>query len=467
MRTLIVDDEHFVRKGLILTVPWMEHGFEIVGEAENGIKALKQLESQPIDVLITDLTMPQMSGFELMKEVQQRYPDIWIVVLTCHQDFQFAIEAMQYGAIDYLVKTQIEEGKMEEALDRIEKRINEASKRRLQPIIEEKEQHILELVLVPAAANKHPEQLRWSSSLKPVCIPMDQGCFRLTEHGLSTWQQLHKVWESERYYEDWIPVVCESNDAKGSYPSKEWIMPIKEQVFYAYRADHPSPVIWHTVNASATSKASKEKEQAAMDKIGRMFHSLHWIYDAGLFHTWTQLVEESRPSSALVSRMVVQFLKAMSNMKAAPQWIRVHPHARSEEATCWHELLSALTELRAYLQQREFPEETSIGIYKAILLIENELSENLNQENVAQRVALSRSYFGQCFRPIVGMSFHELLTEVRIRKAEELLIGTNDYIYSVAEQAGFQDEKYFSKVFKQHRQMLPKEYRELNRNSPT
>jgi Response regulator containing CheY-like receiver domain and AraC-type DNA-binding domain len=448
MKTLIVDDEHFVRKGLILTVPWKEYGFDIVGEAENGQKALEQLASQSIDVLITDLTMPKMSGFELMKEVQNQYPHIWIVVLTCHQDFGYVVDAMHAGAIDYLVKTQIEEGKMEEALARIGKRISDETRQRQQAVVQKTPSP--ELILIPAGACVKPDMIPWPAS--PTIIPIEQGCFRIADHGLHDIKPLHKFWEDEQLYESWIPVVCDSAPEKDFMTTKEWVVQVKESVFYRYRSDLPSPVRF----LSVINRSTKGIEQ--YEKVDRLFHSLHWIFDTGLFQTWVQLVEEAEPSSVSVREKIGKFLKALSAIKGAPD--SLVKNKPITEQWNWHELLQSLTELRLYLQQRNFPEETAIGIYKAILLIHDELSENLNQENVAQRVALSRSYFGQCFRPIVGMSFHELLTEMRIRKAEELLVTTNDYIYSVAEQSGFQDEKYFSKVFKQHRNLLPKEYRE-------
>ncbi|WP_127491476.1 response regulator [Paenibacillus glycanilyticus] len=451
MKTLIVDDEHFVRKGLILTVPWKEYGFDIVGEAENGQKALEQLAAQPIEVLITDLTMPKMSGFELMKEVQQQYPHIWIVVLTCHQDFGYVVDAMHAGAIDYLVKTQIEEGKMEEALARIEKRISDGTRHRQQAVVHKSS--CPELIVVPARAHAKLDMVPWPAS--PTIMPIEQGCFRIADYGIYDVKPLHKFWEEEQLYESWIPVVYETAPEKEFMSTKDWVAQVKESVFYRFRRDLPSPLRF----IPAVSRPAKGMEP--LEKIDRMFHSMHWIFDMGLYQTWIQLVEEAEPNSSYMSDVVGKFLKALSVIQGSPTEL-VENRSMLKQWD-WHELLQSLTELRLFLQQRNFPEETAIGIYKAILLIHDELSENLNQENVAQRVALSRSYFGQCFRPIVGMSFHELLTEMRIRKAEELLVTSNEYIYSVAEQSGFQDEKYFSKVFKQHRNLLPKEYREKYR----
>lgn len=451
MRTLIVDDEHFVRKGLILTVPWEQFGFEVVGEAENGQKALQIMSTENIEVLFTDLTMPKMSGFELMREVRKFYPDTSIVVLTCHQEFQYAIEAMQCGAIDYLVKTQIEEGKMEEALTRIEMRIKEGASNKGREATPP-----WELILVQIVPERHPRHISWGS--EPGFIPIRERWFHVIDHGLIVWQEVHKLWEKQGLYQTWIPVIFDATHLRSSFRVNEWTDSIKEEIFYHYQALHPSPI--HFTPRSLDHEDASQVKASEMDNICRTFAAMQWIYDTNLFHTWLKMVEEHRPISQTIQEITDLFFEAISYLKRMREFF---VHAGNHRELNWHDLCSLLTKLRPLLQYSGFSEEVTLGIYKALLFMQRELSSDLNQEKVAQSVALSRSYFGQCFRPIVGLSFHELLTEMRIRRAEALLIESNEFIYVIAEKAGFQDEKYFSKVFKQRLGILPKEYRERSR----
>src|SRR5690606_32803069 len=119
IRVLIVDDEKIVRKGIATFMPWQDYGMVVVGEANNGEKALQFMENNEIDLLLTDLSMPVMSGIELMREVRQKYPNVQIVVLTLHQTFEYAQEALRLGAIDYISKTQLEQEQFEDVLERI------------------------------------------------------------------------------------------------------------------------------------------------------------------------------------------------------------------------------------------------------------------------------------------------------------------------------------------------------------
>ena len=81
---------------------------KVVGEAANGEKALDFLKTNRVDLLMTDLAMPVMSGIELIRAVRKLYPSIAIAVLTLHQDFEYIQEALRLGAIDYIAKVELE-----------------------------------------------------------------------------------------------------------------------------------------------------------------------------------------------------------------------------------------------------------------------------------------------------------------------------------------------------------------------
>jgi two-component system, response regulator YesN len=119
IRVLVVDDDKLVRRGIVSSMPWQDFGMEVAGEANNGENALKFMEAHEIDLLMTDLSMPVMSGIELMRIVRSRYPHVQIVVLTLHQDFEYIQEALRIGAIDYIAKYQLEREQFEEVLGRI------------------------------------------------------------------------------------------------------------------------------------------------------------------------------------------------------------------------------------------------------------------------------------------------------------------------------------------------------------
>lgn len=137
IKVLVVDDDKLVRKGIVSAMPWADFNMQVVGEAANGEKALEFIRSQEVELLLTDLAMPVMSGIELMREVRREYPHIHIVILTLHQDFEYIQEALRQGAVDYIAKVQLEEERFEEVLGRIRNRIQEKEGERIRGHAEE------------------------------------------------------------------------------------------------------------------------------------------------------------------------------------------------------------------------------------------------------------------------------------------------------------------------------------------
>ena len=72
IKVLLVDDEQYIREGLRQLVDWEEYGYEIIGEAGNGVDAIAILEESQVDVVFVDIRMPKMTGLELIKYVQEK-----------------------------------------------------------------------------------------------------------------------------------------------------------------------------------------------------------------------------------------------------------------------------------------------------------------------------------------------------------------------------------------------------------
>jgi NarL family two-component system response regulator LiaR len=103
IRVLIVDDHPMVRKGLSSFLLVMDD-LEFVGDAKDGLDAVRQCEISPPDVILMDLVMPMMDGPTAIREIRKRWPEIQIVALTSFQEEERVHQALQAGAISYLLK---------------------------------------------------------------------------------------------------------------------------------------------------------------------------------------------------------------------------------------------------------------------------------------------------------------------------------------------------------------------------
>jgi DNA-binding NarL/FixJ family response regulator len=103
IRIVIADDHSIVREGLKRIVSSIE-GMEVIGEAGNGTEVMQRVRELAFDVLVLDLSMPGRSGMELIKLVRSEKPQLRILVLSMHQELQYAVRAIKNGASGYLTK---------------------------------------------------------------------------------------------------------------------------------------------------------------------------------------------------------------------------------------------------------------------------------------------------------------------------------------------------------------------------
>ncbi len=106
-RVLIADDHAIVRAGL-RTLIGAEAGLELVGEAAGGYEAIAMVEKTRPDVLVLDLSMPDLDGISVTRNIKPRFPDLRILVLTLHEDEALLKEAIKAGAFGYVLKRAAE-----------------------------------------------------------------------------------------------------------------------------------------------------------------------------------------------------------------------------------------------------------------------------------------------------------------------------------------------------------------------
>ena len=103
IKLLLVDDHDVVRTGLrsfLETQP----GVEVVAEAKNGLQALERAKDAQPDIVLMDITMPDMDGMEATQQLKKLYPDCQVLVLTVHADKQYFMKMLSVGASGYITK---------------------------------------------------------------------------------------------------------------------------------------------------------------------------------------------------------------------------------------------------------------------------------------------------------------------------------------------------------------------------
>ncbi|WP_058301822.1 response regulator transcription factor [Gorillibacterium timonense] len=128
---LVVDDEERITEGMELLIDWKQFGFRIIGTAGDGLTALDFMQRNPVDLLVTDIRMPEMDGLELINALRSSGSRTRVMILSGYGDFQYAKKAIAYGVNDYLLKP-VEVDELGRSLLKLKSELDEERKLRLE-----------------------------------------------------------------------------------------------------------------------------------------------------------------------------------------------------------------------------------------------------------------------------------------------------------------------------------------------
>lgn len=466
IKVLVVDDDKLVRKGLISAMPWQQFQMQVVGEANNGGKALEFLQSHDVDLLLTDLAMPVMSGIELMRAVRKQFPHIHIVVLTLHRDFEYVQEALRLGAIDYIAKVQLEKETFDEVLGRIAERIRE---KRGQPKREP----------VPGGIGAI------ASDCGYAFVPLQDGADDawLGQLGLPGGADFVETVHRIRL---WLPPGGPATDTANDLPLgeadippgwfvlqldglagirfkalQEWLKGYMDiELFYDYRPD--VPLVRADVRDGTEGGRAQPEEEATDWKA--QWSSSSWIHQDELFARRLGELRRARLKRTKLIGLIYRLIDEWNRLFQPVCGVTVEP---ADSFDYWYQVEAwfrgVRDTIRCAIGKSAYSREVVEAILKAVDTIHEEAHLQVTAVDLARKVNMSRSYFSQCFKDIVGFTCNDYLRRVRIDKAKSYLLHTNKTIAWIAEHTGYMDEKYFSRTFREQTGMLPSDYRHLHR----
>lgn len=125
-KVLIADDEQIIREGIRSSIDWSGLGLEVAGEAEDGEEALEKAVDLGANIVLVDLSMPIMNGLTLIGHLRKRLPNCKIVIITGHDEFAYAYEAIKLEVDDYILKPVNPEG-LRDVLQRVAGKLKETA----------------------------------------------------------------------------------------------------------------------------------------------------------------------------------------------------------------------------------------------------------------------------------------------------------------------------------------------------
>lgn len=410
-KLLVVEDEYLVRIGICSLCNWEEHGYVLIGNACDGSEALSLIEKDVPDILLTDLMMQGMDGFELIRQCKIRYPSIAIVVLSNYNDFDSVKRAMQLGAVDYILKLTTMPQDLLDTLDKIPVAQSACSLMEAQEVLIQHLSPIRSHLLTVAIEGSYSSLNSFTAQCKQVglCLSWDEP-FVVQQITIDDYAD--KVYSREISE----PVLVLST--------------MEHIVEEAYaKLDYEHAVIIHGEGSVVVLCSCQGLTGEQMDA------SLN-----GCFHVVRENM--ARFLGLTVSASVSNVCSSVSDL-AVVMLEREHEQHRPS----WHAT-------GQFMNTRE-------NIKRTVQYISDHIDEHLSLSLLSSVAAMSECYYSHVFKLETGIGVKDYINQVRIKKAKQLLRETDLKIAGIALAIGITNTNYFSVFFKRLTDKTPIEYRNL------
>lgn len=501
-QVLIVDDEEIVCRGMAQFIKWEQSGFEMAGIAFGVDEAMRMLEKLHIDVIFTDIRMPEKSGIDLLKNVQEQYPDIQTVVLSGYSDFDYAKDAIRYGAKEYLTKP-VNLGEVEELLGRIAEKLNQRNKE-LQ--IHTGHMEGLLLSIARGYTKVDPEKLNlphldcWygisvfmtekNADEDQVALKkkeMKQNIAAVMPSAIIVDSSVYSLFvivsvQEEKEFHHFVAILeqvcCAGCWALGISREKWGIEHLAEafketeQAMRYVMADMRKKVIFYQNIEKLFSEKSSQVQKILTEFLcklngGENQHQIiNWLKQALTIMEYTEQMSVVEFQTVCI-RFLIEISGHLNDMGV--EQTSLHDQLndvlrqmlwcdKSQDVLQW--MLTYLDWVTQKLDHSNNQKNSGGVIVEIQSYIRQHYSENITLNMLAELYYMHPNYLSRLFKDKTGQNFIEYLVDVRMQKVKELLRTTDCKIIEICSMVGYDNPRSFSKAFKHHTGLTPKEYRE-------
>ena len=515
MKVLIVDDEVIIRTGLSTVIDWENSGFAVLEPAASAEEALMRIPSESPDIIFTDIRMTGMSGLDLVREVMKERPETEMIVISGFDEFVYAQQAMREGVSEYLLKTsrpdeillaavrakeRIEQRRQGDELGRTqEKAVNRSFLRRLLASASlPDEGTVTELWSrypdLRVTREKHQLQV-WVIKIRHdrdategQCAP--EALYRALGERLTGLVPYGCEWLQ---WNDSILLLIRTEVNREGMGQLEYMIrkageELKCEAFAA--CGQPVGDVRELRLALDTAEEVSSYEWLLSHKGCVRYEEISGRKGIKVFCTMDEereLASWLRAENPDILKTGISDLLARlcTDPEATPGSVQAYLQALIAAGHRWLER-AALSTGRSYeppmekldmgqLAQR--PEKVLLHhfevlitqyaglvsgmspVHRAVAYIHEHLGQGLSLQQVARHVHMNSNYFSELFKRETGKNYIEFVTEAKMQKAMTILRETPAKISEVANEVGYEDLKYFNRLFKKFTGVTPSEYR--------
>ncbi|MDR6884607.1 response regulator [Bacillus sp. 3255] len=483
---LLVEDEAFVRRSIRKGMPWEANGFKVIGECGNGQEALDFIRAYQPDLVICDIMMPVMNGVELLAQVREDQLGTSFIMLTVMNEFAYIQQAMELGASGYVLKLYLTPDKMSEALAKVKVEL-ERSTRLMTKELDDYCEALYHVTPAQERTAAGPNQ--FDETFRPnmlLLILHGQADFdkkdlaRLpvldlehaspgsrahlyTKHGLTTvFLSMPEgirpsLQTGEQRSCDAIVVVASGFKPDDLQQVWQGMLVRVTELWYGGRK---GVYLYQPKVESPQGHASSNVPWLLEKNLIQAFEQRN---QANLLHAWQEIwswMAEAQLSVLRVKEFAMRLDRLFADLAGAPvSQTQVYAEAVSHEAAGL--LFKHRIEMYvAYWKESSYEVTDHAEINKVIAYLNQHYEEDLPLSLLAGVAMMDDKYLSVLFKKKTGKTITEYLTGIRMEKACELLLQTDEPIALIGAKVGFSNENYFARIFRREVGKPPSVFRQ-------
>lgn len=523
-KLFIVDDEIDRIEAIKALIPWSDYKIEVCGEANNGMTAFELIKKLQPDIVISDIRMPIMDGLELFKKLKQENLKIKGIILSGYDDFEYAKKAINLNVIEYLLKPCKPEEILEavvRASKMVEQELNsknilESYKVRYDESLSQKRTELLKalvlgkniklediekniqmdninkkndkyfVIVIFSIDNKNKiTDYKKVEELKSNIITLAKKQF-IKETLVEAFENLEDIicimFIDKSYYES-NALLLNINNVKSEIGTSltvgigslvKNIKDINKSYNLAVHALDASFFLGRNIVINLkdinpyTDMAGVYPINEELDIINCLSTGNKEFLTPSVENFYNKLCAGRLPSKRFLQKITISFCSRIYKFSLDKN-INVKGIFDSElEIFDKLEEFETITELKIYIcsvlnnviDKIKEVSKKNVVIALAVEYITKNYNKEISLEVVSKELYISTGYLSLLFKQEMKVNFIDFISSYRIEKSKELLKDNKLKNYQVARQVGFNDEKYFSQLFKKHTGITPSQYRQ-------
>ena len=511
---LIVDDEPLIRMGTLKKLESLSDRICCIGEADNGRQAIDLTEQFAPDLILLDMEMPVMNGTALLSYLSENHPDIQLIVISGYKSFDYIKHAIANNAIDYILKPFTEEQIKKTVLQALE-RIETSASIHAQLQVSEEQREIAfyehdiwllqNLILDYGISDTeiHSKKLSFIRNSERFLL-------LLFYTSVSTEKINPKSYLTRLGYSElalFLPHPTNPNlgffllsvSARAGYTPQAFCTRFIDE-FTSYMETFQAISYWGVSNTIPTLELLHTAYKQSSSALGSMpvlqAHSSTYTYSEESSATATEIFWDKKDEflfriEAGMTERVHELLtelqtlyQTLPNLTLAD--VKYHYHQLTEDCLLilkqylnqpsasgsMHNIVNeifSIAELHHYYM-RFFENLSTMLKPQSVYAIQDTIEQikiytqrnyqkNLTVDFLASLFYMNSSYLSHLFRRQTGEKYVQYLNGIRIAKAKDLLLTTDRKLYQIARSVGYDNVKYFFRVFKKWEGITPEQYR--------